>query len=1025
VQRFQPSKTDSGLIWNLGVNIFKSFGPWIKESFCCPLLPITRSAIKFAFLSLTLCAPAFSQQFGGIRGQVVDSDFGQPIAKAQVTIMGSPFGVITDDQGNYTISGVPPGVYALQVRGSGYIPRVVPEVSIAAGAFNDLRVETVAEIEEMEELVVPGELDKSSEVGLLTERQEATAVMDTIGQDFISRLGAATAGDAMKRITGTSVQDDRYVSVRGLSDRYVNTLLNGGRLPSTDPDKRAVNVDLFPGSAMESINVIKTFTPDQFGDFTGGSVDLRTRAYPEKASFGISSTVEYNSQTTFNPNFQSYAGGGTGPFGFKANQRFIPESVTSLGPDVLVGDPRALRWPGGVQTGDQINDAMKQMSPVLSLQPKTPGPNTSLNFQGGDEVDFGDEQKMGVYGAFSHRHKFSYYGDGNRNLITRTLGSSDLNISPFDQAKSSESILWGTLFTIGGQLDNNNHVAMNVIFNEQATDTTTSFIQSNGTPRSTIQANAIQYGERQLAFVQLIGDHTLPEAYYMKITWNGGLSEAQLLEPDQRAFQALYSEETDTYSRLVDKSPVSDTSSPAIRFQRDLNEVSYYTIADFLIPYFGKDDYSNSFKTGWYTDVAQRNYNQNSYDYDYGGATYPEDYFSYNASGTGNTWSDVFLDPDRSGLVNPAGIDPGTGQPGTIGEEIMSWSLRDLSDDNGSSYTAAQTVMASYVMTTFKPFEQLEFVGGARFENTYLDVSSALDNYEGSLGELFPQGPDNTIKQLDLLPAVAATFHVMKDVNFRLAWSQTLARPSFKEIGPIITQDFGDSSLFVGNPFIDLSKINNYDMRMEWFPRSGEVISVSLFYKDIQAPIEQNIQLFGLDTQLYRYENSVSATVWGFEVEFRKRLDQLHQVAKDFSVFFNFTQIQSEVLMTEQQISAREGFGQTGDTRPLQGQPNYIINVGLNYDKPEYRFYAGLYYNVTGPFLYAAGLTLPDVYQQPAPSLDFNLTQGLTENWKMTFRAKNLLNPIFRQTTTIEGIDYETLSYTKGYDMSLNISYNF
>ena len=214
-------------------------------------------------------------------------------------------------------------------------------------------------------------------------------------------------------------------------------------------------------------------------------------------------------------------------------------------------------------------------------------------------------------------------------------------------------------------------------------------------------------------------------------------------------------------------------------------------------------------------------------------------------------------------------------------------------------------------------------------------------------------------------------------------------------------------------------------MRMEWFPRSGEVISVSLFYKDIQAPIEQNIQLYNLDTQLYRYENSVSANVWGFEVEFRKRLDQLHPVTKDFSVFFNFTQIQSEVLMTEQQIESRESFGQTGDTRPLQGQPNYIINVGLNYDKPEYRFYAGLYYNVTGPFLYAAGLTLPDVYQQPAPSLDFNLTQGLTENWKMTFRAKNLLNPIFRQTTTIEGIDYETLSYTKGYDMSLNISYNF
>jgi TonB-dependent receptor len=985
--------------------------------------PLAFGALLAAFLILPV-SPLPAQQFGGIRGQLVDSDFGQPIAKASVTILDTPFGAITDDQGNFTISGIPAGTYTLQTRASSYIPKTIPEVTVAAGSFNDLRLEAVAEIEEMEELVVPGEIEKASETGLLAERQEATAVMDMIGQDFISRIGASTAGDAMKRITGTTVQDDKYVSVRGLSDRYVNTLLNGGRLPSTDPDKRAVNVDLFPGSAMESINVIKTFTPDQFGDFTGGSVDLRTRTYPEKASFGLSTTVEYNSQTSFNPNFQSYAGGGTGPFGLKANQRFIPQSVTSLGPNVLVDMQPPLIWPNGLATGDQINDAMRQMSPVLSLKPKTPGPNTSINLQGGDEVDFGNEQKMGVFGAFSHRHKFSYYGDGTRNLISRTLGSQDLDINSFQQGRSSESVLWGSLFTIGGQLDKDNRVSMNLIFNEQATDTTTSFLQNGGTPLSTIQANAIQYGERQLAFAQLTGDHTLPDAYFMKITWNGGLSEAQLLEPDQRAFQALYDEQNDRYSRLIDKSPVSDSSSPALRFQRQLNEVSYYTIADFLIPYFGKDDYSNSFKTGWYTDVAQRNYTQNSYDYVYGGATYPEDFISYDAAGTGTTWSDVFLNPDRSGLVNPAGIKPATGLP-TFGEEIMSWSLRDLSSDNGSFYTASQTVMASYVMTTFKPFEQLEFVGGARFENTYLDVASALDDYEGDLGDLFPEGPDNTITQLDLLPAVGATFQVMQNVNFRLAWSQTLARPSFKEIGPIITQDFGDSALFVGNPFIDLSTINNYDMRLEWFPRAGEVMSVSLFYKDIQAPIEQNIELYGLDTQLYRYDNAVSATVWGWEVEFRKRLDQLHQWTKDFSIYFNFAQIQSQVLMTQQQISGRTNFGQTGDTRPLQGQPNYIINAGLNYDNPEYRFYAGLYYNVTGPFLYAAGLTLPDVYQQPAPSLDFNLTQGLTENWKMTFRAKNLLNPFFRQTTTINGIDYETVSFTKGYDLSLNVSYSF
>ena len=155
------------------------------------------------FFALALLLPAaelVAQQFGGIRGQVVDSDFGQPIGKASVTVLDTPFGAMTDDQGNFTISGVPPGIYSLQVRSSGYIPRTVPEVAVAGGSFNDLRLETVAEIEELEELVVPGEIEKASETGLLAERQEATAVMDMIGQDFISRLGAANAGDAMKRM---------------------------------------------------------------------------------------------------------------------------------------------------------------------------------------------------------------------------------------------------------------------------------------------------------------------------------------------------------------------------------------------------------------------------------------------------------------------------------------------------------------------------------------------------------------------------------------------------------------------------------------------------------------------------------------------------------------------------------------------------------------------------------------------------------------------------------------------------------
>jgi hypothetical protein len=443
---------------------------------------IRRSLCLGFFLAVGINSLSWGQGFGGIRGQVVDSDFGQPIARSSVVIIDTPFGAMTDDQGNFTISGVPPGAYTLSVRSGGYLPKLVPGISISSGTFNDVRVEAIAEVEEMEELVVPGELEKTSEVGLLAERQGATAVLDTIGADLISRLGAATAGQALKSMVGTSVVDGKYVVIRGLSDRYVNTLLNGGRLPTSDPDKRAVNVDLFPGSVLQSINTSKTFTPDQAGDFTGGSVDIRTKQFPEKPSFGVSVGVEYNSQATFNSAFPTYAGGGTGPFGMNASRREIPESVINnpnlktpppiagVTPGASASNPSALTIanPADLELAENINSAMQQMNPVSGFTRKAVGPNYSVNLQGGDSVEIGPDQTFGTFGAFSYRHKYTYYPAATRANyeVTKSGGAFSLTdqfIAADD--KGSEEVLWGTLLGMGYQPEKNQKVSMNLLFN--------------------------------------------------------------------------------------------------------------------------------------------------------------------------------------------------------------------------------------------------------------------------------------------------------------------------------------------------------------------------------------------------------------------------------------------------------------------------------------------------------------------------------------------------------------------------------
>ena len=1036
VQRFQPSNIDSRPIWNLGAKISKSFALCIKESFCL-LRPITRSALWSTFLSLTLCASAFSQQFGGIRGQVVDSDFGQPIAKASVTIMGSPFGAVTDDQGNFTISGVPPGVYTVQTRASSYIPKTVPDISVAAGSFNEMRFESVAEIEEMEELVVPGEIEKASETGLLTERQNASAVMDMIGQDFISRLGAANAGDAMKRMVGTSVTDGKYVAVRGMPDRYVNTLMNGGRLPSTDPDKRAINVDLFPGSILESINTYKTFTPDQPADFTGGSVDIRTRTFPDKPSFGSGFTVEYNSQATLNPDFLTYNGGGTGLFGGKANSRAIPQNVLSTTTPVPGSlnfkDPAKVE--SNLQKADAVNSAMRQMSPVIGLTNKAPPPNMSFNLQGGDSIELGQYEKVGVIGAFSYRNKYSYYGNGTRgnlalvqtNPATPKVFSATNPVS--QQMQGKQEVLWGGLTGLSGQWDKDHKASINVMYNRGADDNATQRSDVADDGSQTDYQQIIDYGQRSLAYLQVIGEDIFEEARNFKLNWNGGLGQAQLQEPDQRQF-SYGVDENGTYFDLSPTTAETDTTNDTLqRFQRQLTENSYYGIVDFTIPMFDQKERTDAFKTGFYQDYSQRDYSQASFIYPYGLSPTPglPPQTSYTPT-NGETWADVFLTPERSGLINP------TGQ---YGDYMMSYSIFNQAGDSGTTgnnpgtdYQASQGVTASYLMADFKPFPQLTLVGGARFENTNIKIYGSTNlptRYFGEFNGL------SKIQQLDLLPAVSATFELTQGVNIRMAWSQTLARPSFKEMGPVITKDFTDDSYFLGNPGLQLSKANNYDFRVEWFPRAGEVLSLSLFYKDLQAPLEQT-SFYDPATELnfFQYVNASSGTIRGLEFEARKRLDQLSSALRQFSLFFNYTYIASSVPITGQ---AAEFTDQS--SRPLQGQPEYVINAGLNYDNDEYRFYAGLFYNVTGPLLYAAGAPFiptgttkvesyfPDVYQQPAPSLDFNITQGLTENWKLTFRGKNLLNPWFNQTQTLNGTEYIYSSYTKGWDLSLNAAYSF
>jgi TonB-dependent receptor len=277
------------------------------------------------------------------------------------------------------------------------------------------------------------------------------------------------------------------------------------------------------------------------------------------------------------------------------------------------------------------------------------------------------------------------------------------------------------------------------------------------------------------------------------------------------------------------------------------------------------------------------------------------------------------------------------------------------------------------------------------------------------------------------LPAASLIYEVVTNMNIRLSFGRTIARPTFRELAATRTFDFIGGENLRGNPDLVISQIANYDLRWEWFRRPGEVFAVSFFYKEIEDPIEKaQVGNNPIDVQ---YVNSPEATVLGVEVEARTALDVIDPLLRNFSIGANFAYIESETTRSERELRQRMQFFVPGEaTRPLYDQSPYVINADLSYDSPRSGTTVSLVFNVSGPRLTFAGFSVPDIFEQPAPRLDLLLSQRLGKNWRLKAYAKNLLNPEVEQVydfTGPSGEEYVYSSYTKGIEFGLGVSYQF
>lgn len=945
---------------------------------------------------------AAQSEFGSVAGTIIESWEGRPLPGVTVTVRGTTLATTSDAQGRYELRQVPPGDHTLRFSKSGYATAVVTDVRVLADQSTKVDGVLRPEFYEMEEYEVTAEVFEEQAVQLLQERQQASALIEAIGSEQFSRVGAGDAADIVSKVPGITVTDGKNPVVRGLNERYVGVQLNGAEVPSADPYRKSAQLDVFPAKLIDRVIVNKTFTPDQPGNFTGGGVNVLTKSFPERFFASFEGGVEYNTRATFNDQFLTYTGGGSDWLGLDDGTRALPGALAARDlvvpfPVSSLGRPGSASFANNLALANRLSDLTATLgTAAFAPRKEAPPPNHSFALSFGDTVPVWD-RPFGYFGGLSYKRSFSFLDGISRRFRPASGGGIELR-RDFADTSGIEEVNWAAIVNLAYRPAENHEVNFNFLFTQSAEDLAR---QQTGTstddPGFTFHLNRLQFTERNLKTYQLKGTHNLPEALDLQLAWLAALSDTSQQEPDARFFN---------FSEVGGGFELGNASIPSPRFPtrffRDLAENNKNGKLDLTLPLPVWRDQEGALKLGVFGSFSTREFSDR--EIFYGGNTGAGSAFPF--TGDPNT----FLTEASLGFALR------TNRSGTVS---VDWNRYLQARD--SVYSGGLDITAGYAMLEMPVLPRLRLVGGVRYELTSLAVGSRSSLANAITGLTVN---DARLEQADLLPAAGLSWAILTNMNVRLSYSRTLARPSFRELAGYRSFDPVLNELLDGNPLLRLSSIENYDLRWEWFPGSGDTLAVSLFYKDLQDAIEK--KFITTDAEIVSWENRQAGKVYGLEFEIRKHLGFLGGALDAFSLGANAALIQSEVELTPVEVAARTLFlNDDSGSRQLFDQSPYIVNADLTYRNERLGTTATIAYSLHGPRITIAGLATPDVFEQPAPVLDLVFSQRLGKHCQVKFSAKNLLDPLIERTFGERGDSFIYSSYRKGRVFGLSVNWEF
>jgi outer membrane receptor protein involved in Fe transport len=803
----------------------------------------------------------------------------------------------------------------------------------------------------LEEVVVVGRL-QSVAASLVDERLESPYSADFLGFEAISRAGDSSVGAALRRVTGVTLIDNKFIYIRGLGERYSNVTVNGASVPSPDLARSVIPLDLFPSSIVESLKVQKSWGPDLPANFGGGAIDIRTRNVPSGLVASVSIGTGLNTESDDGLGYPE-DGSGSMPGALKAainryqgdlSESNIYDTENKAGNSVSRDDAEQIQ-----------RDLITSLNRNVAISEGSLDPDRDIKVDLGNAWDVADELVLGasISGAYDEENR-------NKNQMKRSIGSPETSFSDVKRTVHEErttlALVLGAEYTKDQSLQLSHYVIQN---DADEARITTSF--SNNNP---VQDNrpdikyATRLEERELVLSQISGKHRfgdfspLEALEMLDLEWFYSDAQATTDIPNATTFTGSLDRNTPEPTAYI------SNSSTAGQFEfLSLEDNVESWGGKFLLPI---DIVSRelTLSGGWWNSDKSR------------------EYYGYTANvGTASTVgtpATVFTDSRINDLNNTFNLSMGSG----FGNE---------------SYVAAQKIAAVFGEADFRFSEEWRFTAGARWEEYQQAVLPVnLLDFTGVFNQQLIealQNPDQTfaIQNDDIYSNLALTYSGVNllganEFQVRFSVSDTVVRPDLRELADVAYIDPELSVRVFGNPSLKSTDVRSYDLRGEFYYEEGDNFTLSLFYKDLEFPIEQVEGAGSDDDTVLRYINGDSGSVYGIEFEGLKSLP--------VGLFLS-----GNVTLSDSEITITSNNEVTNTGRRLTGHSKYVFNTSLGYDSPDEQHSASLLYNVSSERIFFAGTSSnDDAFEQPFGSLDLIYNYYPTETVSVKIKLGNLLD---------------------------------